>query len=117
MYALALAPDVEGGARLPNLVADIAQSIAVIVGTPKGAKIHDPEFGCDLWDAIDRPLGQVPAAVAAVVRAVRRDEPRVSIDQVATDFSGAGAGQVTLTIAYRILATGEAVTSTATVQR
>jgi len=117
MYALDLSRAPAAGARLPDLLADIRQSLAVIVGTPPGAKIHDPEFGCSLWDAVDRPMGAVPAVVAAVVHAVRRDEPRVSVERVEPDFARAAEGRVDLVLHYRVLATGESQTANVVVER
>lgn len=109
-YAITLAPY----GRATDVTADIAQSIGVILSTPKGAKIHDPEFGCDLWNAVDRPMGQVPAAIAEVVRALRRDEPRVSVSAVEPDFSQAAAGHLSFLIRYRVLASGEEASTTVT---
>lgn len=107
-YALTL--DRQG--RAPDLAADLAQSIGVIVTTPKGTKIHDPEFGADLWGALDRPMGQVPSVVAEVVRALRRDEPRVAVESVEPDFTAAAQGHITLLIRYRIVASGDAAQTT-----
>lgn len=107
MYGLGL----DGTGRVQTLLEDIRQNYAIILTTRKGEKIGDPEFGCAVWDKLDRPMPQVPSMVADVVRALNRDEPRAVVQSVKPDFGNAGgdsgAGKVTLYIRYRIIATGE----------
>lgn len=72
---------------------DISQCLAVIVTTMPGAVPHEPEFGCGLWEYIDRPVTEVQGYLSgAVVKAIRRWEPRVEVSGVlfaySDDFSG-----------------------------
>lgn len=72
---------------------DVAQCLAVIVMTRPGEVPHDPEFGCGLWDYIDRPVDEVQLFISKeVIRAVRRLEPRVEMLSADygynVDFSG-----------------------------
>ena len=80
MYALrinASSPEVE---RIDNLIEDIEQSIEVILTTPKGAKIWEPEFGCDLMNYIDKIAPNViPRLIADIWDAIERWEDRVNL--------------------------------------
>jgi phage baseplate assembly protein W len=61
-------------------VADINQCIGVIIGTQKGSDPFRPDFGSDVWDWIDRPLGiAIPNMKRAIIEAVALWEPRVTI--------------------------------------
>ena len=50
MYALRINDSSSEIERIDNLIEDIEQSIEVILTTPKGAKIWEPEFGCGLMN-------------------------------------------------------------------
>lgn len=62
----------------------ILQSIFVILNTPKGSRIWQPDFGCDLksflWDLLDdETLKQMEGAVE---NALAQWEPRISVKMV-----------------------------------
>ncbi len=80
MYALKIDPSSSEIRRINNLIEDIEQSIEVILTTPKGAKIWEPEFGCDLLSYIDRIAPNViPRLIAEVWEAIERWEDRVRL--------------------------------------
>ena len=59
---------------------DIDQCIQTILGTPRGALVHDPDFGCDLWKYLDWPPDQARAhVVREIVDAIERFDPRVEV--------------------------------------
>ena len=83
MYALKVNPEEGTLKRIDNLVEDIEQSITVILLTPKGTKIFEPEFGSNLLSYIDRLAPQyIPQIVAEVWRAIQRWEPRINLLKV-----------------------------------
>ncbi|MHA6912989.1 GPW/gp25 family protein [Ralstonia pseudosolanacearum] len=64
-------------------VADIDQSIRVILGTPKGSDPHRPDFGSNNHLYLDYPIGQaVPHLVRESVEAIRQWEPRCEVVKV-----------------------------------
>lgn len=70
-------------------LADIHQSIRIIVTTPLGADPLRPEFGCGANRYLDYPVDRArPHVVREVVAAVRRWEPRVELVQARLDWLG-----------------------------
>ena len=83
MYALKLNPEEKDLRQIDNLIEDIEQSITIILLTPKGSKIFEPEFGSDLLFYIDKLAPQyIPRIVAEVWRAIQKWEPRVNLLKV-----------------------------------
>lgn len=82
---------------------DVSQCLAVIVMTRPGEVPHEPEFGCDLWEYVDRPVNEVQLFVStAVINAVRRWEPRVEVLGVAYEYSADFSG-LAVEVKYRRL--------------
>ncbi len=80
MYALRINNSSFEIERIDNLIEDIEQSIEVILSTPKGAKIWEPEFGCDLMNYIDKIAPNViPRLIADIWDAIERWEDRVKL--------------------------------------
>lgn len=77
----------------------LAQSIADIVTTPIGSRVMLRDYGCLLFDLLDRPLTRATLLLGAmaVTMALARWEPRIAVTRVefAGDFA---AGQVTLNV-------------------
>ncbi len=79
-YALRINDSSSKIERIESLIEDIEQSIEVILTTPKGAKIWEPEFGCDLMSYIDKIAPNVlPRLIADVWDAIERWEDRVKL--------------------------------------
>ena len=55
------------------------KSIDTILKTRKGEKIHSPEFGCGIWERLDKPISQqMPLMIADIVQALKRHEERIT---------------------------------------
>lgn len=68
-------------------LADIHQSIRIILTTPLRADPLRPEFGCGAGRYLDYPVDRArPHVVREVVAAVRRWEPRVMLVKVQLDW-------------------------------
>lgn len=80
--------------------ADVEQSLAVIFSTPLKTRVMRRDFGCELFDLIDRPMTDkvILAAYASVVSACSRWEPRFEITHCNLAAVGSD-GMVTLAIA------------------
>lgn len=72
--------------------AHLAQSIHDILTTPKGTLVMRRDYGSDLPDVIDRPLGgeTMIDACLAVAEALDLWEPRVRLARIALVASRAG---------------------------
>ena len=73
-------------------------SIHTILHTRKGEKIGDYEYGCGVWDRLDRPA-QVPLLVSDIVEAIERNEPRAK-NVVVSLVSGNASGVFEFLITY-----------------
>lgn len=64
--------------------AHLAQSIADILGTPRGARVMRRRYGSEVASLLDAPLnGQTLLAFyAAIAEALAEWEPRVTVDQI-----------------------------------
>ena len=83
MYALKVNPKGDRFERVQSLEEDIAQSIEIILLTPKGAKIFEPEFGSGLYKFLDSVSpSSVPQIIAEVWEALERWEPRIRLIDV-----------------------------------
>lgn len=111
MYAMSLTDDLKGAdttaGRLTDLVADINQSIEVIITTPKNSKIGDPDFGCAVFDHLDQPTTRTPKIIAAVAQALRKYEQRIQVTTITPGFSEVASGQVSIVINYQVISTGQ----------
>ena len=103
MYALKLNPEEKALQQIDNLIEDIEQSITIILLTPKGSKIFEPEFGSDLLSYIDRLAPQyIPRIVAEVWRAIQKWEPRVNLLKVEVKPTFEDDYKVSMILTYEI---------------
>lgn len=72
--------------------AHIAQSIADILTTPIGSRVMRRDYGSRLFELVDTPLSPARRLlwIAATAGAIRRWEPRVTLERVALDLSATG---------------------------
>lgn len=62
---------------------DISQCLLVLFQTPKGAVTHVPDFGCDAWRWLDKPMPvALPRIVEALSEAATRWEPRAKLGSI-----------------------------------
>lgn len=72
-----------GADGIVEQLADIHQSIRIILTTPQGADPLRPEFACNLHRYLDWPLERArPHLVREAVAAVSRWEPRIALERV-----------------------------------
>jgi phage baseplate assembly protein W len=99
--------DPHGGLALADDELDVEQAIGLILGTAPGERPMRPDFGCTLhdhvFDRIDaRSLGRIDAAIRT---ALDRWEPRIEIEQIEFDTSGADEARLEIQLTYRLRAT------------
>ncbi|HEX2088299.1 MAG TPA: GPW/gp25 family protein [Solirubrobacteraceae bacterium] len=96
-----------GGLALASGGTDVSQAIAIILSTAPGERPMRPEFGCDVhafvFERIDgATTGRIDRAIRA---ALARWEPRIEVESVDFDVSGADEGRLVVDIGYRLRAT------------
>lgn len=79
--------------------AHLAQSLVDIVTTPLGSRVMRRDYGCLLFELVDRPLNRATALLAsmAIALALARWEPRIVVRKVTLSGDLAG-GQATAEI-------------------
>lgn len=78
---------------------NVKQSLAIILTTPLKTRVMRREFGCELFDLIDRPMNDkvILAAYASIVYACSIWEPRYEITQCLLSNADAN-GVITLSL-------------------
>lgn len=86
---------------------DIEQCIRIILSTQPGQRTMEPKFGCPLADFLFHSVdATLQAMVVSKVRAaLLRYEPRILVDEVTVDASGAPEGRLEISIDYRVRTT------------
>ena len=105
--AFPLHVDRHGGVALAEDELDVEQAIRLIIATAPGERPMRPEFGCALHDYIfDRidaaTLGRIDGAIRS---ALDRWEPRIAIEEIQFDTSGADEARLQIELTYRLRAT------------
>jgi phage baseplate assembly protein W len=66
---------------------DVKQCVNIILLTRKGSDPLRPEFGCDMYLYIDKPVNTaLPQMIKAMLEAIRQWEPRIEILGITHDF-------------------------------
>ena len=73
-------------------VEHLKQSIRDIVTTPLGSRVMRRDYGCGLFDLIDRPFSQslVGEVTMSIATALDRWEPRFALEGVSVSPNGEG---------------------------
>jgi hypothetical protein len=76
-----ISKDVQG--EIVQDLADVNQCIYIILTTVKGSDPFRPDFGCGLWDYVDKPLNlAIPNMIREIASAIQTYETRVTIDSI-----------------------------------
>lgn len=79
---------------------DINQCISIILNTPKGSRAHEPEFGSNIYQYIDRPVNEaIPGIVREVIDALSIWEPRIKLVKVIPVVNGSN---ITLQVEWKL---------------
>lgn len=71
---------VEGVGMVVQGLDDIRQCVNLILLTRKGSDPLRPEFGCDMYLYIDKPINTaLPLMKKAMLEAIRQWEPRIDV--------------------------------------
>lgn len=104
-------PDGEGTLAWPEPVASVRQMIEVILRTAPGEQLMRPSFGAGTASMLHAPNDLTTRAHMhdGIVAALKLYEPRIVADRVDVD-PGPDPREVLVTIAYRLVLTGESRT-------
>jgi uncharacterized protein len=96
-----------GTVHMVNADQDIRQSLLIILSTDLGERVMQPSFGCGLKSQIYENINESSITVLKdlIQRAILFYEPRVKLESIDTDLSGAYEGRLDFMIVYNIIAT------------
>ena len=97
-----------GGASMSSADENIRQNITIILGTRPGERQMLPDFGCRIHELLFAPNTRNVSNIASrhVQDALRRWEPRISVESV--DATPDPSGAIRVAVAYRVTSTGTA---------
>jgi phage baseplate assembly protein W len=103
-WAFPVRTDATGRIALVRGEREVVESIRLIIGTAPGERPARPDFGCAIHELVFAPADAATAGqIAYQVRvALERWEPRIVLDDVLVDFTGAAEGTLYIDIRYRI---------------
>jgi uncharacterized protein len=87
--------------------ADIASSLAILLGTTPGERIMQPLYGCNLSELVFESLDtrMKTLMIDKVESAILYYEPRVTLERVSMDDSREVEGVVIIGVVYRVKTT------------
>ncbi|MBE8578712.1 GPW/gp25 family protein [Vibrio sp. OPT18] len=103
MYAIRL----NGEGRCETLKEDVLQSLKILLHTPKGTRIYDPEYGCDAMSYVDRPQWEMSSLMVEITKQVNKYEKRITLGQLFVGPSEMDNGQFAIRASMTIHETGE----------
>lgn len=97
-----------GRIRMSSGEENIEESVRLILGTRKGERAAEPEFGCGIWDYSFDTLDDVvqKALEQEAEHALSRWEPRIAQVQVRIRGEEEGQGRLLLHVSYTVCAAG-----------
>lgn len=86
---------------------DIRESIEIILGTSKGERIMNPDFGCGIHDYVFETMNTFTAGMIeeSVREALSRWEPRIDVMDLSVVFDESDQGRLLINIGYLIRTT------------
>ncbi len=104
--ALPVALDPTGAVLLSSGLANIQQSIRIILGTQYGERVMRPTFGCNLRSLVFAPNNPQTAALARqyVLDGLQKWEPRIAVQSI-TVTNASQSNQLLINIQYIVKAT------------
>jgi phage baseplate assembly protein W len=88
----------------------IAESIWLILATPRRSRVMEPEFGCGAYDYVFAPNNETTRAMVEneVTRALVRNEPRIDVMAVRATAQVDAPNLLLVEVDYRIRANNAA---------
>lgn len=97
----------KGGLELSSYEDGVKEAIWIILGTSKGERAMDPDFGCGMYDLVfsvvnTESMGMIKESVR---EALTLWEPRVDIMKIDVSQDDQDQGRVQISIDYQVRAT------------
>ena len=107
-FAWPLEVDNTGALRLSNGVAELDDSIRIVLMTAPGERLMRPKFGCRIWELLFEPItANLLGLINQSVRdALAQWEPRITVEEVVAT-PATQPGLVDIHIGYRVRSTND----------
>ncbi len=98
---------VSGGIALSCYEDDIKESIQIILGTSKGERLMQPEFGCGIHDLVFEPVNTSTEGLIIhhIREALTLFEPRIEVMKVCVSKDELDVGKLLINTEYRVVST------------
>lgn len=95
------------GVRLVESDTDIRESLGILLSTTPGERIFRPEYGCNIrrWVFSKMTLSERTLITDTIKQAVKKGEPRVTLNQVSVEIKDAAEGILWINLDYTIIKT------------
>lgn len=99
--------DSRGAIRTVSGERDIEEAIWVIIGTAKGERVMQPDFGCGIHEYAFSTVNTTNRTLIedSVEEALVRWEPRIEVLDVTTSTAELSEGRLLVSLAYRVRGT------------
>ena len=95
---------VDGKIIMSKYEDDIHESIRIILGTAKGERVMQPDFGCGIHDLVFEPMNTT--TLSLIQNSVREGltvwEPRIEVISVDVSQEASFEGKLLISIDYRV---------------
>jgi phage baseplate assembly protein W len=95
------------GIEFSSLTEDINQQIEMVLLTRKGEKALDPEYGCGIWDYLDKGIIVVPVLIGSIYKDVNRNVSAISVTDVKVSEISEEGSSLKVRLEYIIKSSGE----------
>ncbi len=101
--------DARGRIALAGGIEEIEGAMRMVLLTAPGERVMRPEFGCRAWDYVFQPMNPNTLGMieTAVEEALRRWEPRVTVEAVDASEDRSQPGSVSVAVEYSVRETND----------
>jgi phage baseplate assembly protein W len=96
-----------GGVRMVSAEEDIRQSLRLLLATTPGERVMQPSFGCGIKSHIYDSINESTITILKdlISQSILFFEPRVTLESIVEDSTGALEGRLDFMIVYTIIST------------
>lgn len=100
---------IDGSVQSVEYESDIEQAVAIILGTAKGERVMQADFGCAIHDMAFEVISVslLTNIEQSVKEALLNYEARIDVDDVEVDASNATEGKLIIELTYTVRATNQ----------
>jgi len=94
------------GIEFSEVIEDTNQQIEMVLLTRKGEKVLDPQYGCGIWDYLDKGLTIAPLLIGTIHKDVSINVPSIRVTDVKLVQLGEDGSYIDLRLEYEVKSSG-----------